>query len=94
VFYVGGISRRHITAVAPPWTEDLRGSTVGKRPYPRFALTFTLQSTWSNRIRGSGLAHCSSPVGTPPCYDGGSASDRPGKGEVVGAVDLWIEGPN
>jgi hypothetical protein len=88
----GGISHQHITIAAPTWIGDLRGSTAGKRPYPRFALTFTLQSTWSNRIRGSGVARCSSPAGTPPRYDGGAASGWSGKGEVVGAVDLWIEG--
>jgi hypothetical protein len=87
----GGISRRHITAAAQPWTVDLRGSMAGMRPYIRFALTFTLLSTWSNRIRGSGVARCSSPVGTPSRYDGGAASGWPGKGEVVGVVDLWIE---
>jgi hypothetical protein len=86
--------RRWSTAAAPLHAADqaLRNPNTSKSATVAFASFSSMRSTIRFRTCGLGVARCSSPVGTPPRYDGGAASARPGKEEDGRAVDLVWNG--
>jgi hypothetical protein len=76
-------------ADSPPSVDQPRHNAfAGENSLIPFPYMLSTRSTIRIRTYGSGVARCSSPAGTPPCYDGGAASGRPGKKKDRGSSDV------